>query len=44
LGFCISSCYGPFSLGARFEIHDPFMYRIFRPIARALSTQKDLKS
>jgi hypothetical protein len=29
LGCWISPCYGPFSLGARFETYEPFIYLIF---------------
>jgi hypothetical protein len=29
LGCWISPCYGPFSLGVRFESHEPFIYLIF---------------
>jgi hypothetical protein len=30
LGCWISPCYGPFSLGARFETYDPFISLIFQ--------------
>jgi hypothetical protein len=30
LGCWISSCHGPFSLGAPFETYDPFIYLIFQ--------------
>jgi hypothetical protein len=30
LGCCISPCYGPFSLGARFETYEPFISLIFQ--------------
>jgi hypothetical protein len=29
LGYWISPCYGPFSLGGRFETYEPFIYLIF---------------
>jgi hypothetical protein len=30
MGCWISSCYGPFSLGMRFETYKPFIYLIFQ--------------
>jgi hypothetical protein len=30
LGCWISQCYGPFSLGARFETYEPFIALIFK--------------
>jgi hypothetical protein len=30
LGCWISPCYGPFSLGGRFENHEPFIYLILQ--------------
>jgi hypothetical protein len=30
LGCWISQCYGPFSLGARFETYEPFISLIFQ--------------
>jgi hypothetical protein len=30
LGCCISPCYGPFSLGERFETYEPFISSIFQ--------------
>jgi hypothetical protein len=35
LGCWISSCYGPFSLGARFESYEPFISLIFKFFFRA---------
>jgi hypothetical protein len=30
MGSWISPCYGPFSLGARFETYEPFIFLIFQ--------------
>jgi hypothetical protein len=44
LGYWISLCYGPFSLGARFETYEPFISLIFQFFLSGLSQPRILRS